>query len=262
MNKSFSELSKLYLEPNGIIKKEGKKLFLASLPASRQSSRKTLFREWFGPHVKWKHLTSGIFSGDSGDSVTKIITDTEIYFFKLFRCSQRALREYLAYLYIAEWDLPMIKHVPIIKMGKLTLKGTQEHVYLISKMAKGLNGIEYVRSLLKKEGNLDSLKEMLKTLGTAMSTMHKKESYSFSETELLNYFTRWIDQILLDDSSFILLQFLKNPKLSTFYNDLQLSLQKFITHHKTGNLSLGLLTLANFSFLPGNPYIELFDQSI
>src|SRR3990167_3881236 len=79
MNKSFSELSKLYLEPNGIIKKEGKKLFLASLPASRQSSRKTLFREWFGPHVKWKHLTSGIFSGDSGDSVTKIITDTEIY---------------------------------------------------------------------------------------------------------------------------------------------------------------------------------------
>ena len=262
LSKSFRTLADLYLEPNGALKKDAVHHFLFQLPSTNPNLKK-LFRKRYGYPMKWKPVKKGIYNGYSGDSVIKISVKDEIYFCKVFLCPKRGIREYLAYLYIAEWDQPLIKHTPILEIGKIRQSDGTEQIYLISKVAQGSQGISYIQALLKGTDTMTSLKLLLKTLGNALSTTHKQKTCLFSKKKLSTSIHHIIQMRLNapNNNLFPLLQKLsKDPLLSSCYENFQSSLHTFITHPRTGSLCLIDTFFANYFFLPENGYLELIDQ--
>jgi len=255
-NNQFSQLSLLYFEPNGQLKKDASLTFFRSLPLTsilcfEPRELQTLFINWYGPDIHWELLSPGSFTGRSNDPVIKISTKNEVYFFKRFLRSEQALKEYLGYLYTTELNLPYWKHVPIVKIGRLQQLNGQEQIYLVTKSAQGLQPFRYFQN----SSDLASSETTLQTLAKALSDMHARDSYLFSEEEAYarippTFTTPHLQKKLQS-----------HPSLHTFYQNFQTRLNTFTKNPPRGALSISPdFYFTNCAFLPSNTYLECFDQ--
>ena len=259
MNNSFLDLSHIYLESNGALKKDALSTFLASLPATIISSfesndLRTLLLNWYGPRAQLKLIKSSYLTGNSGDPIIELSIKKEIYFFKMFNTPSNGLKEYLSYLYTTERNLPHWKHVPIIKMGKLRHLNGEERIYSISKKASGVRGIEHIFAFNNKNDHLTSLESFFATLGTALSHLHQESTSILSEQDLYHQVLPFFNNPLLQKT------FSKDPISSQFYNEFQTSVKTFTKTSMLGYLKSGCMAPGNFSLFPGTGYIEFFDQ--
>jgi len=254
MSNWFTAISEIYLNHDNTLKKEAIETFFNSLPTSHQPLEE-LFREWYGPKVTWQPLERGTFTGDSGDVVIKISTDTEVYFCKLFAYPENGLREYLAYFYILEQNIPQWNHVPLIKIGTLSKPDKQKLLYIVSKKANDLRAIDHLSTSV-----IPITESLITNLGKLLLSFHKEPHYSFSEKDVHARIHPTVKK--LSTNSKLIQKLSDNSTLNTFHKDFLNMFNEFAKQPQIGHLTLGDLHLANFAFVTKTNQFETFDQSL
>lgn len=265
MTDSFLHLANTYLTANGQLKEGAVSMFLDSLSPEivnslEQNDIGLWLKQRFGSNLQWKFIEKTLFSGVSVDHVIEITDAGESYFCKLFVNSENAIREYLAALYIIEQDIPQWRHVPIIRLGKLVTKNLNEFVYVITKKAKGIKGIEYLQRLSKPNSNLFSTEDLFRTLGQVLASVHKKGTNTLSEqaahSRIYSSFQSQMDDLPPDLRQTIFKDFI--------YTEFQIAAKDFININRISQLTLvgSGIHFGNFSYSSHSRNIEVFDQGL